>query len=130
MFIDHCLSFLFPLCFLSFFDLRLLATSVVSPNFSFTTNKQWNHNNGYIVVPVVNASVLTLFILFYLVKNLHFLYKVIFIKTIKFIFHWHPVPILSTRVHLLPKTSKLFGFPFSLLWAYPMKVIPETRRAH
>jgi hypothetical protein len=30
-------SFL-PLCFLSFFELGLLATTVVSPNFSFTTN--------------------------------------------------------------------------------------------
>ena len=31
---------------------------------------------------------------------------------------------------LLTKTSKLFGFPFFWLWAYLMKVIPETHRAH
>ena len=25
---------------------------------------------------------------------------------------------------------KLFGFPIFWYWAYPMKVIPETQRAH
>jgi len=28
------------------------------------------------------------------------------------------------------KTFKLFGFPIFRFWAYLMKVIPETHRAH
>ena len=28
------------------------------------------------------------------------------------------------------KTIKLFGFPIFRLWAYPMRIIEETRRAH
>ena len=33
-------------------------------------------------------------------------------------------------VFLLPNISKLFGFQIFWLWAYMIKVIPETRRAH
>jgi hypothetical protein len=31
---------------------------------------------------------------------------------------------------LFPQSNELFSFPMFLLWAYLMKVIPETRRAH
>jgi hypothetical protein len=31
---------------------------------------------------------------------------------------------------IAPQNFKLFGFPIFPLWAYLMKVFPETRRAH
>jgi hypothetical protein len=31
---------------------------------------------------------------------------------------------------IAPKNLKLFGFLIFRFWAYPMKVIPETHRAH
>ena len=34
------------------------------------------------------------------------------------------------KVQLVIAYAKLFGFPIFRLWAYPMKIIPETRRAH
>jgi len=37
---------------------------------------------------------------------------------------------LSPVVILLPQTFKLFGFRIFRFWAYMMKVIPESRRAH
>jgi hypothetical protein len=30
----------------------------------------------------------------------------------------------------LEKFNKLFGFPIFRFWAYLIKIIPETRRAH
>jgi hypothetical protein len=37
---------------------------------------------------------------------------------------------LGLLVLLLPNILKLFGFPIFRIWAYLMKVIPETCRAH
>jgi hypothetical protein len=42
--------------------------------------------------------------------------------------HSLPYPIMA--ILFRPVGFKLFGFPAFQLWAYLMKVIPETRRAH
>jgi hypothetical protein len=44
--------------------------------------------------------------------------------------HDHSQFWLSSLDPLLQKTTKLFGFPILRLWAYLMRAIPETCRAH
>jgi hypothetical protein len=42
----------------------------------------------------------------------------------------HIIPGVASAILFRPVGFKLFGFPAFQLWAYLMKVIPETRRAH
>ena len=92
-----------------------------------------------IIVPVVSASALTRFIIYIYVcinyLNLQFLNNVVIDKTKVLLPHvsvtladsGYPVQALWFYSSQHPK---LFGFPICRFWAYLMKVIPETRRAH
>jgi hypothetical protein len=98
---------------------------------------RWTISLRGIIRPVVSVSALPWFIRYIYCWNLTFLNNVIIKKENECLppsgigdHSWCWLSCWGLLVYLLPTTFKLFSFPIFWLWAYLMKVIPETRRAH